>query len=243
MFALLRTSLVVGLLAGMTLLVYWQVSNDADQQRIEELKALNTEMQERLDQHVDMVDRLSRSRRIAHIQVLDQRKDGDRIETDILFIELDDAGSELGRQKLTLPGAYAYVDAWTIKFNHADVAQGHPYMGKSLVLLRQVFTENTPPIEGIPLDTPGAIPPGYAASDASRFEKQLWDSFWQLAADPDMAASMNVRVAQGDIVYKPLKVGEVYELTADATGGLSLIPLRPTDLYQALSDGGDGRPQ
>ena len=81
------------------------------------------------------------------------------------------------------------------------------------------------PIDGYPIDVPGAIPPGYAVGEIASFEKRLWEHFWEIATDPKQADAMGVRVAQGEAVYKPLRTGQIYELTVDAAGGMSLMPL------------------
>ena len=94
------------------------------------------------------------------------------------------------------------------------------------MLLRRIYSDQMRPIEGLPIDTPGASPPAYAVGGIGKFEQQLWAHFWEIATDPDLADSMGVRVAQGEAVYKPMREGERYELTVEAAGGLTLVPLR-----------------
>jgi hypothetical protein len=113
-----------------------------------------------------------------------------------------------------------------VKFAPQRVAEGDPLLGHTLVLLRKLYSDRMPPKDGFLIDTPGAIPPGYAASDAGRFEKRLWEIFWELATDPDLAEEMGVRVAQGEAVYKPVRAGQTYELLVDASGGMNLTPLK-----------------
>ena len=151
--------------------------------------------------------------------------DGRVTSTSIEFIELDEAGAELARQKFTVPGDVLFVDAWTVKFHAERVAEGDPLMGRTLVLLRRIYSDQMAPTDGYPIDTPGAIPPGYAASDVGTFEKKLWESFWAIAMDAELARELGVRVAQGEVVYKPVRAGQAYELVADALGGMSLTPL------------------
>ena len=186
-----------------------------------------------------MIERLNRSRRVAHIQVLDQQvaPDGEVLWTDLLLIELDDDGSELAHQQFTLPGDVLFVDAWSVKFHHEDVADGHPLRGQTLVLLRRLYSDRMAPIDGYPLDVPGAIPPGYATGELAEFEKRGWEHFWELATDPAAAAAMGVRVAQGEAVYKPVRPGHVYELIVDAAGGMSLAPLPVDDIAATDLDG------
>jgi hypothetical protein len=226
-----RILALAGVIAAVLLVAFWRMTVDEQARTIAELRAMQAEMEARLAEREAMIDRLSRSRRIAHIEVIDQDDNaavGDG-RTTVRFIELDDQGAELARQIFTIPGHVLYVDAWTVKFRHADVASGHPLLGRSLVLLRKIYSERMPPREGLEIDTPGAVPPGYAASEAGRFEQRLWSQFWEIATDARLADQLGVRVAQGEVVYKPVAAGERYELTIDASGGMSLTPLEAAD--------------
>ncbi|MHC5022762.1 MAG: hypothetical protein ACYTGG_02460 [Planctomycetota bacterium] len=227
MKAIVRTTITTLLIGVTALVAFGKLRSDWRQQAIEELQALNAEMEARLDAKEAMLDRLERSRRIAHVEVTDQVTDvsGSVIETQVLFIELDDDGSELARQSFQVPGAEIYIDAWTVKFEHERVAQGHPLMGRSLVLLRRVYSDRLAPADGFPIDTPGAVPPAYVSGDLGRFEQKIWDHFWEIATDAALARSMGVRVAQGEAVYKPVRSGQRYELVVDAAGGMSFMPL------------------
>jgi hypothetical protein len=231
MIALLRTFIVTTVFGGLILLGYWRLSTDRQQRAIAELQALNEEMKQRLARRLAMIERLSRSHRLAHVQILDQRLDAETgavLETDVLFIELDDDGSELDRQQFTIPGDVLYIDAWTVKFGHEQVASGHPLLGRSLVLLRRVYSQELAPENGFLIDTPGAIPPGYAADEVGAFEQKIWEQFWSIATDADAAAAMGVRVAQGEAAYKLVSTGQIYEMTVDAAGGINLAPLHAT---------------
>src|SRR5262249_33631085 len=142
------------------------------------------------------------------------------------------------RQAFTVPGDVLFVDAWTIKFEAEKVAQGDPLQGRSLVLLRRIYSDRIPPKDGFNIDTPGAVPPGYACTGVGRFEKQLWENFWSLAMDAEKAKAVGVRVAQGEAVYKPVRAGQTYELIVDAAGGMSLTPLPEQTNAAALSNTG-----
>ena len=231
MFApLIRTSLVGVVASALALVVYWRVSTVDLRRTVREMETLQEQMEERLEAKEAMIQRLNRSRRLAHIHVLDQRPtpDGGVAETDLLFIELDEDGGEIARQTFTLPGDVLFVDAWSVKFHHEDIAEGHPLRGQTLILLRRVYSDRMAPIDGYPIDVPGAAPPAYATGEVSEFEQRVWEHFWQLAGDPVAAAAIGVRVAQGEAVYKPVRRGQIYQLSVDAAGGMSLVPL-PTD--------------
>ncbi|MHC4220549.1 MAG: hypothetical protein ACYSU7_19095 [Planctomycetota bacterium] len=232
MAAVIRLVLAAGLCGGAAVMVYWKMSATDLRRALDEMAALQQEMDQRLEAKEAMIQRLNRSRRLAHIHVEEQRADaeGNVQETDLLFVELDDAGGEIARQQFTLPGEVVFVDAWAVKFHHNDVAEGNALRGQTLLLLRRIYSDRMAPIDGYPIDVPGAIPPGYAVGEIASFEKRLWEHFWEIATDPDLAAGMGVRVAQGEAVYKPVRVGRAYELTVDATGGMSLLPLPVNDL-------------
>ena len=232
MRSLIRVLSLTVILGGLVLAGYWMLSWGEQARTIRELRDLNAKMEQALAQRQAMIERLSRSRRIAHVRVTDQQPaaDGSIASTSIDFIELNDHGSAIGRQQITIAGDVLFVDAWTVKFDPERVADGDPMRGRTLVLLRRVYSDRMKPQEGVALDVPGAIPPGYAASDAGRFEQQVWQNFWKIASDPQVAAEMGVRVAQGEAVYKPVRIGQTYELLVDAVGGMSLKPLDATAL-------------
>ena len=214
-------------LSGIAVVGYWQYTANQQARTIAELKSLTAQLEAQVVARQAMIQRLSRSRRLAHLHIGEQTTNADRTiaSTAVEFIELDDAGAELARQSFIIPGDVLFVDAWTVKFDPERVAEGDPLMGKTLVLLRRIYSDRLPPKDGFLIDTPGAIPPGYVASDAGQFEKKLWEGFWSMATDAGVASEMGVRVAQGEAVYKPVRAGQTYELIADAVGGISLTPL------------------
>ncbi len=237
MAAIARTILASTGACIVLLVGYFLYTQHAEERRLAELETLKQEMEVRLAEKEAMLRRLSRSQRIAHLEVVDQTYAGDvapdqsgtnstAVEsTTILFIELDDQGAELAHQEFTIPGNVLFIDAWTAKFGHEDVALGHPLRGRTLILLRRIYSDRMEPREGHPIDTPGAVPAGYAATEMSRFEQTVWEQFWEIATDSDLAERMGVRVAQGEVVYKPVQKGQRFELVVDAAGGINLTPI------------------
>lgn len=212
----------------------WMWSADREARLRAEIQAIEAKMQAEIAARNAMIERLSRSHRKARIEVLGQRlgpdgfespRDGKRVvSTDVRFIELDDEGRELGRRDYTIPGDVLFVDAWTARFPKESVADGNPLRDRTVVLLRRIYSEQLPPVKGFPIDTPGAIPCGYAGSDRLRFEQAVWQGFWKMASDPAVARENGIAVAQGEAVYKPVRQGEAYELMVDAAAGLTLVP-------------------
>jgi len=184
--------------------------------------------------------------------------DADVIETTLLFAEVDEEGRTLSREYITIPGNVAFFDGLVVKFDMESVAKGHPLRGRSIALLRRVYSERQAPSEGFLLDDPNRPPAGYRLADAREgveksendlsaearreMEMRVWSQFWNIANDPQRAEELGVRVAQGEAVYKPMKPGVLYELTIDAAGGLNLEtkPL-PEAVADVLAAAGGGR--
>ena len=186
-------------------------------------------------------ERLGRTRRLGRLEVVKQHRAGDAeakalsaaaaaevpvndLVTTVDFIELDDRGRELGRRRATVPGRTVFLDAWTVRFPQQTVIDADPMRGQTVALLRRIYSDRMAPADGVPIDTPGAVPDGYAATDGARFERALWRNFWRLASDPGAAEAQGVRVAQGEAVYKPVAPGQRYEVELESAGGLVLRP-------------------
>lgn len=216
----------------------WVWSSNREARLREEIHAMEAKMAAEIKARDAMIERLERSHRKARIEVVGQRvgpegyespRDGTRIvSTDVRFIELDDAGRELGRREFTIPGDVLFVDAWTARFPKESVAEGNPLRDRTVVLFRRIYSEQLPPVQGFPIDTPGGIPCGYAGSERMRLEQAVWQGFWKIAADPGVAREHGIAVAQGEAVYKPVRQGEAYELMVDAAAGLTLVPAERT---------------
>jgi hypothetical protein len=227
MSSMVRVTVMVLVIGGLGAVGMWRWSFNEQEKLRTRLAAVEAEMAQKLAERQAMIDRLSRTRRIGHLEIPTQKINaaGAVESSDVLFVELDDAGHELGRQTFTVPGDTVYVDAWTVKFDSERVAEGHPLRGKTLILLRRIYSEQTAPSQGAAIDTPGAIPTGYAASDGARYEQSLWRKFWEIASDPQLAKEMGVRVAQGEAVYQKVKMGQTFKLTVDSLGGMNMEPL------------------
>ncbi len=216
--------LVGGMLIGG--MAWW--TTDRENRLREEIAAIETRLAAEIAVRDAAIDRLGRDRRIARLEVLNQDEDpdGEGSWTDLRFIELDDEGRELASREMRLKGRVIYVDAWTARFPAESVASASdPFRDQTIVLLRRIYSDEIPPRDGIPIDTPGGIPDGYAGSDQARFEQAIWSRFWTLASDPDAARESGIRVAQGEAVYKPMRPGETYELRVEAAGGMTLVPI------------------
>ncbi|MCH2145809.1 MAG: hypothetical protein MK082_11790 [Phycisphaerales bacterium] len=223
----MRILLLTIVFGGVVGTVLWQGFLSRERALLDEIGRLETIMAEEVALRDAMIGRLERTTRMARVEVLDQTMDEDQVITDTTFrfVELDEDGAELDRREYTLPGEVVFIDAWTIRFDHEQVASGDPFAGQSLVLFKRVYSDQIPPSEGLPIDTPGGIPNGYAVSNEARFEQAMWTQFWRMTGDPETARRHGVRVAQGEAVYKPVRTGQVFDLVAESAGGLTMVPV------------------
>jgi hypothetical protein len=170
--------------------------------------------------------RLGTEFRVADVHVLDQSgpRGRDR-RTTFSFTRYARDGSALPPSTFTVAGDIAYFDALVLKFDDAFVGSADPLRGRSLHLFRRVFGEFQAPADGFPLDagSPDGVPEAMRLGLGS-FEEKLWKRFWDYAANPELAASDGVRVAQGEAVYTRLEKGMSYRLTIEADGGLNIRP-------------------
>lgn len=169
---------------------------------------------------------LKKTRRLAVISDItcDNPNDADKCKTTFTFTEVTSQDVPVGQSKtFTIEGKCLYVDTQIIKFEDSFAETGDVFKGSALCLFRRLFGEKQKPAEGFPVDIEGKTPPCYASDspDAAAFEKQLWESFWKLAQDPDLAKSMGVRAAHGAAPYQILVPGNSYKLELRSTGELT----------------------
>ena len=235
--SLLRILILTVVFGGVVGLFVWRGLLDREQELLAEISRIEKEMAEEVAARDEMIDRLGKTRRLARVEILEQASSdaGGAESTTLRFVEIDENGSELGRQTFEIPGDVLFVDAWTVRFDTEHVAHGDPFAGQSLVLFRRIYSDQLQPRNGFPIDTPGGVPDGYAITEEARFERALWRRFWRIASDAELARSMGVRVAQGEAVYKPVSPGQAFDLVAEAAGGLTLVPLNPEESQERMA--------
>lgn len=168
-------------------------------------------------------ERLSQSRRLAQITVLDQKvTDAGATLTRIRWQEIADDRTLGEPLEVELSGEQVYVEAMVVKFEHQLVGSGDELRGASLALFRRVFGDLQTPESGMEIGR--AAPPKTAASQAVRFEQEarLWDRFWNLVDDPHEARQYGVRIAQCEAPSVRVKAGQLWEVSVDAAGGVNL---------------------
>lgn len=187
------------------------------QEKIKEIKRLETAM-----------TLLKVDHRLARIDVLSQQgsSENDDLATQFSFVELDKNGNPLeDARNFSIKGDVLYLDAWVVKFTDEYVEQGDLLRSTSICLFRRLFGENQHPSDGFSLDPVGSQPVAYRTDrQPSEFEQKLWNRFWDLANDPQMARKQGVRAAHGAAPYIKLRPDMRYRILLRASDGLSIVP-------------------
>lgn len=185
----------------------------------------------------DYIRRLSASRRVAQIDVIDQRPDqrGQAVSA-IVWHEIGRDGVLSEPQTVEVVGELMYVEAAVIKFDHDAVGKGDPEKGGSVAIFRRIFGERqiAALVPNLNQASRPAASCGYVNPQTPGFESpaskevshpsevRLWDLFWRLMGDPKLAERYGVRVAQCEAPAVRIKPGQIWEVSLDAAGGLNL---------------------
>ena len=213
-------------LAGSLLVVHYRTSRSIEAELQRE--------QERTAELRTIVGRLTSERRVADVIVTDQQLIAGTLRTSIVFVEYAADGSALPAKHFTIEGKMVHLDAMVIKFDGRFVAENDPLRGHSVALFSRLYGDAQAPAEGFAIDPPGEAPIAYRKADhtVGPFEQELWKNFWRLADDAEYRATMGVRVAQGEGIWRPFEPGRLYTITLESNGGLNIRsePLR--GIYQ-----------
>ena len=189
---------------------------------VRRLTAQVNELEQQRQELRDYVRRLSASRRVAQIDVLDQRPDQrGRAVSAIVWHEISRDGVLSESQTVEVVGELMYVEAAVIKFEHEHVGKGDPEKGGSVAVFRRIFGDRQV-AASVPNLNLASRPVVSGSSSEEPLEARLWSLFWQLMSDPKLAQQYGVRVAQCEAPAVKIKPGQIWEVTLDAAGGLNL---------------------
>ncbi|MGF1634898.1 MAG: hypothetical protein ACFCVE_13675 [Phycisphaerae bacterium] len=192
-------------------------SRDDQERQIEALQAEKAALQQ-------VVQRLGTRRRVADMLVTGQETRDGRLQTDVLFVEINDQGHALPPKRFTITGDVVHIDAWVIQFDDQAVQEADPLRGHSVHLFRRIYGEDQAPSAGYTIDPPGEAPAAYRVADPTlrAFEQDLWADFWRLTDDPAYRSERGVRLANGEVSYARFRPGVLYTVEVKADGGMSL---------------------
>ena len=118
-------------------------------------------------------------------------------------------------------GTLVYFEAAVVKFARQHVEEGDPQRGTSLAMFRRIFGDCQAP-ESVPDIDRAARPPTEEDKESAALHAELWERFWEMIDDPELAERYGVRVVQCEAPAVPLKSGQIWEVAIDAAGGLNL---------------------
>lgn len=182
------------------------------------------------------LDRVWQESLVADLKVNAVKRDKKGDPTmDLTFVQYAPGTEQpIFRRHMDLPGTEVYVDALVVKFDRPLVEAGDGLRGHSLLLFRRAFGDRQRPVDGVPLWAPdkGPVPRALEVDAAGQeaFERKVWQTFWRYANDPKAAKKAGIRVAEGQAPHVKVAVGQVYELTLRASGGLDIVPRLPAAL-------------
>ena len=188
-----------------------------------------------------IVEKLTKEQRIAEVMVVEQT--ADPLTTTVRFQEVDENDNPVGAARtFKLEGSEVYIDMLVIKFadgfkplNDEKLDEqlkqkggGADLVGRSIILFRRIFSDKLKPESGLVLDTKGEAPVPYK-TPSTKFEQDLWQDFWKLANDPDLAKSRGVEKTYGVAVYLKMERDNVYIVEKRGTGDPSIrkLPVPP----------------
>ncbi|MBI5866024.1 MAG: hypothetical protein HZB38_16270 [Planctomycetes bacterium] len=194
----------------------WQVRRlEAQVDRLEQEKA---ELRE-------FATRICRSRRVAQVNILDQKTLGGEAYTSLRWQEISASGL-VGEPLLrSVRGRQVYFEALVLKFEPSLLHTADGDAGQSIALFRRIFGDQEASATSPEFDR-RSIPP--TSQPARPRDDDIWKRFWHFVVDPALAAHYGIRVAQIEAPALPVRTGEVIEVTLDAIGGLNLRKLPPT---------------
>jgi hypothetical protein len=191
--------------------------NQFGAREVRKLTAQVEELEKEKTKLTDFVKRVSSSRRVGQVDVLERREDGDKRPILVLrWTEIDKDGTLGAPQVVEVVGKQVYFEGMVIKFDTNLVGQGDPDRSESLVMFRRIFGELQPPETGYDVTRASA------ARDKGKSETALWDQFWQIIDDPKLAMKYGIRVAQCEAPAVPMVKGQSWEVALDAAGGLNI---------------------
>ncbi len=190
--------------------------------KIRELNARIDQLEREKAEMLLYAQRLSASRRVAQVNVIDQDRDAQGGPVSVLHWQQISPTGILGPvEVLQLRGEQVYFEAMVVKFDYDLIGRDAPGRSTNLALFRRAFGNDQAPSAGHPLDQTAPILVGDEPTTqaADRF---AWSRFWEVVSTPELAKEYGIRVAQCEAPSVRVKKGQVWEVTLDAAGGLNL---------------------
>jgi len=167
-------------------------------------------------------ERITAARRVAQVNVMEQRPGADA-NGPVTVMRWQQIGSdgELGLPEIIeIRGTQAYFEALVIKFDY-DLIGADDSGETNLALFKRTFGDYQAPVTGYRLDQTA---PTFSTATTEEYarQKKIWERFWALTTDSELAKTLGVRVAQIEAPSVKVEPGQIWEIALDAAGGLNL---------------------
>lgn len=167
-------------------------------------------------------------RRMGNIEVL-EKSENEKGEPSLLvrFTEVDERGNPIGSSRdFTLRGEKIYIDCWLVQFEDKYIEQQDFLRSASLCVFKSIFGEIDGPMGAFPLDNQTEGQPGvYKDDEQNKFEKQIWNDFWNVSNDPSLQSELGIRASHGQANYVKAQEGMIYQVKIRSSGAASLEPI------------------
>ncbi len=175
-----------------------------------------------------MVKNLSRVEDVARITMLSQSGSTTDLQKTYRIEILSESGDVVSQQQVTLKGNRIAIDSITVNFEYSEIESGQR---RNIAYPYRVYSENMRPEDAIPLNCMfnDEQIPGIYCLDSSDIYGMTKDSFFQrlkelfeIIKDDDLSREMGIRSANGTVSHFIMNAGDIYNISVQATGGLTV---------------------
>lgn len=175
-----------------------------------------------------MVKNLSRVEDIAQVTMLSQRNTGSGVEKTYRIEILSEDGEVVSQQTVTLPGSRIAIDSITVNFDYSQIESGQQ---KNIAYPYRVYSERMKPDDAVPLTcmfNDEQLPVIYCLEASSIYGMEQDAFFLRLKElfgilkDEKRSRELGIRSVNGTVNHVAMNQGDVWRLSVEATGGLSI---------------------
>jgi len=146
-----------------------------------------------------------------------------RFITTIKFLEYDVDGNPVKPKYFTFRGNEIQFQSLVVRFEDEFVEAGHPFKGKSVYLFLKAFVLNGSKTQEFLITELNQVPDGYNVEGISnRFQRQIWENFWDYALDSQKRKGVGVKNAQLEAPGSVFVPGTIYTIQIEHDGGLRI---------------------
>lgn len=177
-----------------------------------------------------MLKNLSRSEDIARITMLDKRLGVNPSDVEKVYRVdiLSEDGEVVSSQEVTLRGNRIAIDSITVNFEYSEIESGRR---QNIAYPYRVYSELMKPDDAVPLTcmfNDEELPVIYCLEEDSIYGMtrdvffQRLKELFDILKDEELSREMGIRSANGTVNHFVMNPGDVYNISVEATGGLTV---------------------